>query len=214
MPDQITQLPRHGRKLLMGLWLSRHADRPIWELPVVGNLRARIIRRKGARLVVRGRLNMGDNATYVGYVARGIAPTIELQRGAELACEGTVGSPTVPGYWPGRARASRSATARTSAATPSDLRGRGLDRGRVRDRVGRVDHRRGLPPARGSRQPGRARPDRRPCLDRCGRAILKGVTVGDGAVVGAGSVVSHDVPPACLVAGNPAKVIREGVQWR
>jgi acetyltransferase-like isoleucine patch superfamily enzyme/coenzyme F420-reducing hydrogenase beta subunit len=44
--------------------------------------------------------------------------------------------------------------------------------------------------------------------------ILKGVTIGDGAVVAAGAVVTKDVPPHCLVAGVPARVIREGVEWR
>ena len=38
--------------------------------------------------------------------------------------------------------------------------------------------------------------------------VLKGVTIGEGAVVGAGSVVVEDVPPWTLVAGNPARVIR------
>lgn len=41
--------------------------------------------------------------------------------------------------------------------------------------------------------------------------ILAGVTVGDHSVVGAGSVVRADVPPNSIVAGNPAKIIREGV---
>lgn len=36
--------------------------------------------------------------------------------------------------------------------------------------------------------------------------ILGGVHIGDGVTVGAGSVVTHDVPAYCLVAGNPAVV--------
>ena len=41
-----------------------------------------------------------------------------------------------------------------------------------------------------------------------GSTILPGVTVGENAVVGAGSVVTHDVEPNTMVAGNPAKLIR------
>lgn len=43
----------------------------------------------------------------------------------------------------------------------------------------------------------------------CASTILKGVTIGEGAIVGAGSVVTKDVPPWTIVAGNPAKMIRK-----
>jgi maltose O-acetyltransferase len=39
--------------------------------------------------------------------------------------------------------------------------------------------------------------------------IMKGVTVGDGAVIASGSLVTKDVPPRVVAAGNPARVIRE-----
>jgi acetyltransferase-like isoleucine patch superfamily enzyme len=38
--------------------------------------------------------------------------------------------------------------------------------------------------------------------------ILCGVTIGEGAIVGAGSVVTHDVPPHAIVAGNPARILQ------
>ena len=42
--------------------------------------------------------------------------------------------------------------------------------------------------------------------------ILPGVTIVNHCVVAAGSVVTKDVPNGCLVAGNPAKIIRRGVE--
>lgn len=41
-----------------------------------------------------------------------------------------------------------------------------------------------------------------------GATILSKLTIGENAIVGAGSVVTRDVPPNAIVAGNPAKVIR------
>jgi len=41
-----------------------------------------------------------------------------------------------------------------------------------------------------------------------GATLLCGITVGENAVVGAGSVVTRDVPPGAVVAGNPARVIK------
>lgn len=43
--------------------------------------------------------------------------------------------------------------------------------------------------------------------------ILKGITIGDGAIIAANSLVSKSIPPGCLAAGSPAKVIKEQVEW-
>lgn len=42
-----------------------------------------------------------------------------------------------------------------------------------------------------------------------GAIILPGVTIGDNSVIGAGSIVNKSIPPNVMVAGNPAKVIRD-----
>lgn len=42
-----------------------------------------------------------------------------------------------------------------------------------------------------------------------GAKILKGVTIGEGAAIAAGSVVTEDVPAHAIVGGNPARIIRE-----
>lgn len=42
----------------------------------------------------------------------------------------------------------------------------------------------------------------------CNSTILRGVTIADGAIVGANSLVKHDVPAYAIVAGSPARIIR------
>ncbi len=41
--------------------------------------------------------------------------------------------------------------------------------------------------------------------------ILPGVTIGNNCVIGAGAVVTKSVPDRCIVAGNPGKILREGI---
>ena len=43
--------------------------------------------------------------------------------------------------------------------------------------------------------------------------ILKGVTIGDGCIISAGAIVTSDIPAYSLVAGVPAKVIKENIKW-
>ncbi|VBB44606.1 putative acetyltransferase [uncultured Paludibacter sp.] len=43
--------------------------------------------------------------------------------------------------------------------------------------------------------------------------ILKGVRIGDGAIIAAGAVVNSDIPEKCLAGGIPAKIIKENIEW-
>jgi acetyltransferase-like isoleucine patch superfamily enzyme len=46
-----------------------------------------------------------------------------------------------------------------------------------------------------------------------GAVIMCGVTIGKWAMVAAGSVVLKDVPEGCMVAGNPAKVVKTNIKY-
>lgn len=43
--------------------------------------------------------------------------------------------------------------------------------------------------------------------------ILKGVTIGSNSIISAGSIVTKNVPPNTIVAGNPAKIVKENISW-
>jgi hypothetical protein len=49
------------------------------------------------------------------------------------------------------------------------------------------------------------------CFIGGGSMILPGVTIGDECIVGAGAVVFEDVPPRCIVGGNPARILRRDI---
>ena len=52
------------------------------------------------------------------------------------------------------------------------------------------------------------------CIIGTNSLILPGINIGNQVVVGAGSVVAKDVPDNCIVIGNPAKVVKVGVEIR
>lgn len=49
------------------------------------------------------------------------------------------------------------------------------------------------------------------CFIGAGAVILPGVTIGNGSIVAVGSVVRRDVPDDCIVSGNPARIVRRGI---
>jgi sugar O-acyltransferase (sialic acid O-acetyltransferase NeuD family) len=52
---------------------------------------------------------------------------------------------------------------------------------------------------------------RRGAVIGTGAVILPGIEIGANAVVGAGAVVTRSVPPGCVVVGNPARLVKEGI---
>ena len=52
------------------------------------------------------------------------------------------------------------------------------------------------------------------CFIGVNAIIMCGVKVNDNVIVGSGSVVTKDIPANCIVAGNPARIIKEGIQTK
>lgn len=50
------------------------------------------------------------------------------------------------------------------------------------------------------------------CLIGIGAMIMPGIKIGNEVIVAAGAVVTKNVPSNCIVAGNPAKIVRQGIR--
>ena len=50
------------------------------------------------------------------------------------------------------------------------------------------------------------------CFIGANSIIMPGITIGDNVIVGSGSIVTKDVDAGCIVAGNPSKVIKKGIE--
>lgn len=52
------------------------------------------------------------------------------------------------------------------------------------------------------------------CFIGANAIIMCGVRIGNGCVIGSGAVVTRDIPSGCIAAGNPAKIIRDGIRTK
>ena len=52
------------------------------------------------------------------------------------------------------------------------------------------------------------------CFIGANAIIMCGITIGDEVIVGAGAIVTKDVPSNCIVAGNPARILRTGIHTK
>lgn len=52
------------------------------------------------------------------------------------------------------------------------------------------------------------------CFIGANAIVMCGINIGDEVIVGAGAIVTKDVPSHCIVAGNPAKIIKTGIHTK
>lgn len=52
------------------------------------------------------------------------------------------------------------------------------------------------------------------CFIGANAIIMAGITIGDSVIVGAGAIVTKDVPSNCIIVGNPARVIQQNIKTR
>lgn len=195
----------------MSVWLSRRTARPM-HLGISGNSRARVVVARGGIADIQGRIMLGDFRTSFGYVARGQPAVIEVGPEARLTVHGRVvagdgtkifaqsGEMTIGDgvVFDGALEVvctekvtigPRCAIAWNVTIMDADFHS--IDGGPKRAPIEIGEH----------------------VWIGVGATILKGVTIGDGAIVAAGSLVTKDVAARTLVAGVPAKHIRGDVTW-
>jgi acetyltransferase-like isoleucine patch superfamily enzyme len=205
------------------LWLSaRHQPRG-WRLPIVAAWSSRVVRKRGAELLIDGRVFLGYQLAlpandYFGET--GVGKTLLWLAGEDSALSLGNGVLIGVGVQLAVAAAVRLTIGSGTYINPNSRVLCAADSAIGRDcaiswGVEILDfdaHEVGIEDA--------FRPQAAPVRigDRVwigARAtVLKGVEIGDGAVVGAAAVVTRSVPPRALVVGNPARVIREDVDWR
>ncbi len=54
----------------------------------------------------------------------------------------------------------------------------------------------------------------RRCFIGANAIVMCGITIGDEVIVGSGAIVTKDVPSHCIVAGNPAKILKQGIHTK
>lgn len=219
--------PVHGRgsrwdlrRAAYSAWQSRHCGwRALFHLPVSATRRTRIQRERGATITVGKKLLLGYQHLNLGQDRfSGARTTLDLGKSSSVEIEGWAA------LGPGVGIAV-SDGAHFSMGDGSYISANGTVLCTVDVRIGRncalawglmimdTDFHEIV-------RPNGDRPDRAPVVigDHvwigAQVTILRGVTIGDGAIVGAGSVVTQSVPAGALVRGNPAVVVREGVDWR
>jgi acetyltransferase-like isoleucine patch superfamily enzyme len=195
----------------MSLWLSRFNERP-GELGISGNVRARVRKEKGGRIEIDGRVQLGDYRTSHGYVARGLSAAIEVGSRGTLRINGrvTAGDGTAlqaqAGILSIGDQTFFDADCRIVCAHSVTI-GHHVVMGWGVDVLDSDFHSIDGAPSAGPVVIGNH------VWVGAKATILKGVSIGDGAIIAAGSVITKDVPARALAGGNPAKILRSNVSY-